>query len=194
MSAATLLPRAPVMTAQRTPLDALLPGRRAALLRRTAAGAQTELLGYVTRADSDFVEVEDVRGLRHLVPANEVAAARTLGVSLGRDPMRADPAELDRLAGGQGIHARLVVRIASLLDGREPPRQLPFEPTGSTARLGALTVGVDGEWATITGASADPAELVQLAWWATRRGARSLQVRSAGVSGLGGLGFVELRG
>lgn len=194
MSAATLLPRTPVVTAQRTPLDALLRGHRAALLLRTSGGAQTELLGYVTRVDNDFVEVEDVHGLRHLVPANEVAAARKLGVSLGRDPMRANPAELDRLAGAQASHARLVVRIARLLDGREPPSQLPFEPSGRTARLGALSVYVDGEWATVTGPSAEPAQLISLAWWATRRGARSLQVRCADAGGLTTLGFLELRG
>lgn len=193
MSAATLLPRTPVVTARRTPLDALLPGHRVALLRRTPAGAQTELLGYVTRVDSDFVEVENVHGLRQLVPANEVAAARKLGVSLGRDPMRANPAELDRLAGAHAVHARWVVRIARLLDGREPPSQLPFEPTGTTARIAGSTVGVHGEWATITGTSAEAMELVQLAWWATRRGARSLQVRCADASGLTTLGFHELR-
>jgi hypothetical protein len=72
---------------------------------------------------------------------------------------------LDAMAERTGVSGRrFVIRLADLLDGLEPP-PLVATPEIATA---------DGEWVT---ADADE-PLEEVAWWASRSGVRSMQVRT----------------
>lgn len=158
-------------------LDRLTPpvtiGERVSL--RVSGATAREALGFVTDVAPDAVALVDRHGVVTRFDRGTVSAARRVGVALGRDPARTPLAELDelaRLAGAAGTP--WVVRISALLAGRTPPAQVP--PHGEWADLDGVPARCAGEWVTLADAAVDAA--VRAAWWATRSGARSVQVRT----------------
>ena len=166
-------------------LDALRPplrvGERVSLRLTDPA---RDLIGFVVALDP--LRLEDRHGHPHVVAPGTVLAARRVGVALGRDPRSAPRELLDELALRAGISPRAGVaprtgvagepelhRISDLLAGRTPP---PDVFAGRREwRNGELRARVEGEWLTTN--VTDPALLIDLAWWATRQNARSIQVR-----------------
>ena len=149
---------------------------------RMPEGGTRDIVGFVLGSDVDTVTVLDRRGAEHVVPLADIVAGHEVPVSRGRDPRRMPTDLLDRMAERTGVAGRrLVIRVADLLEGLESPA-LVETPEIAT---------VDGEWVT-----ADPGEpLVEVAWWAARQGARSMQVRTDDpdeVAGLLARGFTEL--
>ncbi len=132
-----------------------------------------DLIGFVVALDP--LTLEDRHGRTHAVAAAAVLAARRVGVSLGRDPRSAARDLLDALAARAGIAGEAVEvrRISDLLAGRPAPAEV-FAGRGEWAE-GVWRARVEGEWLTTN--VTDPALLVELAWWATRQNARSIQVR-----------------
>lgn len=151
----------------------LAVGERVSLL---VAGEQgpAEVLGFVTALDAHAVGVVDRRGLEHLVPRERVRAIRRVAVALGRRPESAPRDLLDGLADRAGASGDCWVgRISTLLEGRTPPVSVP--PWGEWATFGDARARFEGEWVTLSSAPEDV--VVAAAWWATRMGARSVQVR-----------------
>ncbi len=156
-------------------MDALTPpigiGERISL--RLAEPAR-DLVGFVTALDP--LTLEDRHGRTHVVPGDTVVAARRVGVSLGRDPRAAPRDLLDTLAARAGIGAAAepeLHRISDLLAGRPAPAAV-FAGRRDWSD-GERRARVEGEW--LTTDVTEPALLVDLAWWATRQNARSIQVR-----------------
>lgn len=150
-----------------------------------------ELIGFVTALSAGSLGVVDRRGTEHEVLRSDVIAARRVGVSLGRDPLAAPRTLLDGLAARAAVSGTpWVCRISTLLEGRTPPPSVP--PWGPWAECEGVRARFEGEWVTLPAASV--AQCVAAAWWATRMGARSVQVRTddpAAVDALGAVGFVR---
>lgn len=165
------------------PLD---PGQRV-VLRIAAQPHSIDVIGFVLNDAGDGLTVRDQQGVEHHVSRDELLAWRLVGVALGRDPKRAPMAELDRLAAASGLVGRcFVARVSELLGDQLRPPGAVDDPPPVPAIL-------EGEWVTTGDASALP----ELAWWATQRGARSVQVRTDDPSTAARLtecGFTELVG
>lgn len=164
-----------------------------------------EVIGFVTDADAATLALVDRRGLAHRVARSDVVAARRVGVALGRDPLAAPRSLLDGLAARAGltgppgatgpavlIGTPWVGRISTILQGRTPPAAVP--PWGDWAEVDGVPARFEGEWVTLPWASEQAC--VAAAWWATRMGARSVQVRGYGPlpAALAALGFAEHTG
>lgn len=131
-----------------------------------------DLIGFAVALNP--LRLEDRHGRPHVVTPGTVLAARRVGVALGRDPRSAPRELLDELAVRAGVAGEPELhRISELLAGREPPTTV-FAERGEW-RDGQWRARVEGEWLT-TNVTDLPA-LVELAWWATRQNARSIQVR-----------------
>ena len=157
------------------------PGVRVTVRFTVPEGGTRDVVGYVLAADDRAMTVLDRRGAKHTIALAAVVAGHQVPVSRGRDPLRMPADLLDAMAERTGVHGRrFVIRLFDLLDGLEPP---PSVVVPAVART-------DGEWVT-----ADPTEpLEQVAWWATRSGARSMQVRTddpAAIEALLARGFSE---
>ncbi len=168
---------------------ALAVGERVSLRVR-----DREVLGFVTELGPDAVTVLDRRGAATRIDRREVAAIRRVGVALGRDPLAAPRTLLDALAARAGVSGTpWVCRISTLVGGRTPPATVPA--WGETAEFGDLVARCEGEWVTLGGDVAAVADaVVDAAWWATRAGARSVQVRcdrAADATPLVARGFVR---
>lgn len=158
---------------------ALAVGQRVSLRVR-----DRELIGFVTRLDADAVGVLDRRGSEHVVGRGDVVAARRVGVALGRDPLATPRSLLDALAARAGVAGdSWVCRISDLLAGRTPPASVA--PWGEWASFDGVRARFEGEWVTLGAAPVDV--VVAAAWWATRMGARSVQVRCDDASVCGPL-------
>lgn len=146
-------------------------GERLSLRLREPA---RDLIGFVTGLAP--LVIEDRHGTLHEVSDGTVLAVRRVGVSLGRDPRSAPRELLDELAARAGLDVAtepVLHRISDLLAGRTPPAAvLPGRGTWSD---GVRTAHVDGEW--LSTDVTDPERLIELAWWASRQNARSVQVR-----------------
>lgn len=133
-----------------------------------------DLVGFVLAVDP--LTLEDRHGRVHVVASGTVAAARRVGVSLGRDPRSAPRDLLDALARRAGLDPAAepeLHRISDLLAGRPAPAEV-FPERGEWSD-GVRRARVEGEWLTTN--TTDPGLLIELAWWATRQNARSIQVR-----------------
>lgn len=165
-------------------------GERVGMLFRDDDGARTEMLGYVTVLEADELAVIDRHGRERHLGWDAVEALRRVPVSRGRRPGSASRDLLDALAeraGAGGV--AWVARISDLLAQEPPPEQVPA--WGTTAVFGSSTAQHEGEWVTLAGGSA--ADWVAAAWWATRMGARSVQVRvRADDHTPGASGFIRL--
>jgi hypothetical protein len=154
------------------------------VLRITAQPTSIDVIGFVLTDDGDHLTVRDQHGVEHRVSRDDLLTWRLVGVALGRDPRRTPRAELDRLAAASGLAGRcFVARISALLGDQLRPPGAADEPAPVPATL-------NGEWVT----TADASALSALAWWATQRGARSIQVRTddpAIAAELAALGFSE---
>lgn len=165
-------------------LPSLDPGQRV-VLRIPAQPTSIDVIGFVLDDAGDVVTVRDQHGVEHRVSRDGLLAWRLVGVALGRDPKRTPIAELDRLAAASGLAGRcFVARISELLcDQLRPPGAVDDPPP--------VPATLEGEWVT----TGDVSALPELAWWATQRGARSVQVRTddpAAAARLLGLGFTEV--
>lgn len=149
-------------------------GERLSLRVLDEAGRATDLVGFVVALDPLTLETRD----GSVRPAARVSAARRVGVALGRDPQRTPRDLLDDLADRAGLTGGLVRvdRLSDLLAGLVAPPSVPSER--GTWTDGTVRARVEGEW--LTTDAEEPATLVRLAWWATRQGARSVQVRARG--------------
>ncbi len=158
--------------------DRLLPGLRAGervTLQARVDGADTEVIGFVVALDDRTLGVQDRHGTTHTVPRDAVRAGRRLGISRGRDPLKTPRALLDALAERAGAPGTpYLARISDLLDGLEPPTDGPA--WGATASFDGREARFENEWVTLADASLEAARAA--AWWATRMGARSVQVRT----------------
>jgi len=145
-------------------------------------GGTRDVVGYVLGSDATTMRVLDRRGAEHTIVLSDIVAGHPVPVSRGRDPLRMPADLLDAMAERTGVSGRrFVIRLADLLDGLEPP-PLVATPEIATA---------DGEWVT---ADADE-PLEEVAWWASRSGVRSMQVRTddlATIEALLSRGFREL--
>lgn len=160
-------------------LEGVAPGARVSVRRRFADGFH-DVVGFVVAMDADSLTVLDRHGVEHQITRADIVAGRLVPISRGRDPLRTPVNELDALARRAGLTGRiLVIRISDLLQDRPAPGTVPEEADGV----------LEGEWVSCAGD-----DVVRLAWWASHRGARSLQVRTddaALIDGLLALGFVE---
>ncbi len=160
---------------------------------RVAGTPPREVIGFVTDLGPESVGVVDRRGVEHALARPSVEALRRVAVSLGRDPARTPPALLDELAERAGASGQAWVRrLSDLLARRTPPASVPG--WGAEASFGGVRARFEGEWVTLGGGGVDA--WVDAAWWATRMGARSLQVRSADpdvVDAAAAAGFVRVR-
>ena len=161
-------------------------------LRVVEPDAAREVIGFVTALSDDRLGVVDRRGTGHDLARSGVAAIRRVGVALGRRPEATPRALLDALAERAGVSGVVwVARVSSLLEGRTPPAAVP--PWGERADIDGVAARHEGEWVTLPSASLDT--IVAAAWWATRMGARSVQVRAAAEADAGHLaaaGFTRL--
>lgn len=131
-----------------------------------------DLIGFAVALDP--LRLEDRHGRPHLVAPGTVLAARRVGVALGRDPRSAPRELLDDLAVRAGVDGEPELhRISDVLAGQEAPTAV-FPERGEW-RDGERRARVEGEWLTTN--VTDPGSLIELAWWATRQNARSIQVR-----------------
>ncbi|QIK72838.1 hypothetical protein G7070_11835 [Propioniciclava coleopterorum] len=167
---------------RREHLSALNPplriGERVGVLFTDTDGARTEALGFVTHVDADAVALVDRHGTERRLAWGDVEALRRVPISRGRRPDAAPRALLDDLADRTGAAGTpWVARISDLLAGRTPPEMVPA--WGETAAFGGAAARFEGEWVTVAGGSPD--DWVAAAWWATRMGARSVQVRLPGA-------------
>ena len=158
-------------------LDRLSPplrtGERVSL--RLAGTPAREALGFVVEVGPDALALVDRRGAVTRHARADVQAARRGGVALGRDPLRTPQAELDALAARAGASGEAwVARLSDLLAGRTPPAEVPA--WGGSAEFDGVRARHEGEWVTLADAGVDAA--VAAGWWATRQGARSVQVRT----------------
>ena len=144
-------------------------------LRVVDAGAQREVIGFVTALSDATCSVVDRRGTVHDLPRTSIDAARRVAVSLGRNPASTPLRLLDALASHAGaVGDPWVARISDLLAGRTPPVDVPA--WGEEAEFDGVRARFEGEWVTLTDGA--PHIWVGAAWWATRMGARSIQVRT----------------
>lgn len=165
------------------PITALTPplavGERLSV--RVEDPAAREVIGFVTALDDRTLGVVDRRGVEHALPRAHVRGARRLAVSLGRRPEATPRDLLDALATRAGASGTpWVARLSDLLAGRTPPARVPA--WGESAEVGGVRARFEGEWVTLAGGDEDA--WVAAGWWATRMGARSIQVRTDGP-GLG---------
>ncbi|MBK8462347.1 MAG: hypothetical protein IPL36_04745 [Nigerium sp.] len=173
--------------------DGLAVGMRVSLRAGDAPGRR-EVIGFVTALSADALTVVDRHGTEHAQARAGVEAIRQVGVALGRRPESTPRHLLDALADRAGASGSCwVARISTLLAGRTPPASVPA--WGAWADLGGVRARFEGEWVTLP--SAPLPTLVDAAWWATRMGARSVQVRvredDRAVAGhLAGAGFTAL--
>lgn len=129
-------------------------------------GGTRDVVGYVLSADRTTITVLDRHGTEHAIAQADIVAGHRVPVSRGRDPLRMPVDLLDAMAERAGVRGRrFVIRLADLLDGQEPP---------ATVSVPANAL-VDGEW--VTTDASEP--LAAVGWWATRSGARSMQVRTS---------------
>lgn len=146
-----------------------------------------DVIGFVLDDAGSSLTVRDQAGVEHRVERDDLVAWRLVGVALGRDPKRTPPAELDRLAAASGlVGRRFVARISDLLGAQ-------LRPPGAADAAAPVPAGLDGEWVS----TADASAVIELAWWATQRGARSVQVRTDDPSVIAELqqrGFSEVTG
>ena len=128
-------------------------------------GGPRDVVGHIVAVDERTLTVLDRRGAEHTIVRADIVAGHRVPVSRGRDPLRMPTDLLDAMAERTGVRGRrFVIRLYDLLDGREPPATVVTPAIATT----------DGEWVT-----ADPSEpLEAVGWWATRSGARSMQVRT----------------
>lgn len=164
---------------------ALHPGERVSLLARSD-DALREVIGFITTLSNDAIAVVDRTGVEHEVRRADIEALRRVGVALGRRPEATPRDLLDGLAERAGVVGVCWVgRISALLEGRTPPAAVPA--WGERATFDGAPARFEGEWVTLASASDDI--VVAAAWWATRMGARSVQVRGdaapAGFTRLG---------
>lgn len=152
----------------------LAVGERISLRVQDAAGRR-EVIGFVTALSDAACSVVDRRGTTHDLPRHTIDAARRVAVSLGRNPVATPRDLLDALAARAAADGTpWVARISTLLDGRTPPATVPS--WGTHAELHGVRARFEGEWVTLP--DGDEAIWVAAAWWATRMGARSIQVRT----------------
>lgn len=170
---------------------ALRVGERVSL-RALDSGTAREVIGFVTTLSDARIGVVDRRGTEHALDRTDVDAIRRVPVALGRRPEATPRDLLDALADRARVPGTAwVARISSLLEGRTPPAAVP--PWGEWAEIDGVRVRFEGEWVTLPGASVDT--IVAAAWWATRMGARSVQVRTEDAGGgdaLAEAGFTPL--
>ncbi len=172
-----------------TDLSNFSVGERVSLL----VEPRREALGFVTAVDTNSITLVDRRGVEHVLPRADIVGGRRVGVALGRDPLKTPRQLLDSLAERANATGQAwVCRISVLLAVRTPPASVPqwgewiTLPTGKRARF-------EGEWVTLADGSL--ADWVDAAWWATRMGARSVQVRTSDPSvedALAEAGFQQL--
>ena len=165
-------------------------GERVGVLFTDTDGVRTEMLGYVTHLDADALALIDRHGRERRLGWGDVAALRRVPVSRGRRPESAPRVLLDALADRAGATGTpWLARISDLLADRTPPAAVPA--WGATAGFGATNARHEGEWVTVAGGTVD--DWVAAAWWATRMGARSIQVRlPAGDTSPAASGFTPL--
>ena len=165
-------------------LPPLEPGQRV-VLRVAAQLHSIDVIGFVLADRGDAVTVRDQHGVEHRISRDQVLVWRLVPVARGRDPRRTPRDELDRLAAASGLVGRcFVARISDLLGDQLRPPGAVDDPPPVPATL-------EGEWVS----TADASALLELAWWATQRGARSVQVRTddaAVAAELAEFGFTEL--
>lgn len=158
--------------------ERLLPGLRVGervTLQASAGGEDCEVVGFVVALDEEALGIQDRHGTTHTIPRDALRAARRLGVSRGRDPLRTPTALLDSLAARAGVTGTpYLARISDQLDGLTPPTDGPA--WGAAAAFDGHEARFEGEWVTLGDASPETARAA--AWWATRMGARSIQVRT----------------
>jgi hypothetical protein len=131
------------------------------------------VIGFVHGWDGAVLVVEDSAGVRHAIEAAAVVAVRRVGVARGRAPGNAPRGFLDELAERAGLLGEpRLERISTVLAGLTPPAEVP-QVRGELV-VGTVRARVEGEWLTT---NADGDALVAMCWWATRQGARSVQVR-----------------
>ena len=165
-------------------VPALAVGERVSVLMAADEGLY-EVLGFVTGVSEGSVSVVDRRGEDHLLDRSLVQGLRRVGVALGRRPDATPRDLLDALASRAGVAGDCWVgRISSLLEGRTPPADVPA--WGEWATFSRVPARFEGEWVTLGSAPDDV--VVAAAWWATRMGARSVQVRGESAPA----GFVRL--
>lgn len=162
------------------PVDALSPplrvGERVSL-RVAADDGVREVIGFVTALTPAQISLVDRRGTDHDLPRGAVVALRRVDVALGRRPDAAPRDLLDALASRAGVAGTpWVARISDLLAGRTPPAAVPAR--GEWATFDGVRARFEGEWVTL--AAAPLSAVTDAAWWATRMGARSVQVRLPG--------------
>jgi len=162
----------------------LAEGERVSILFGTDTGFQ-EVLGFVTALSDTTLTVVDRRGTEHPLDRARITAVRRVGVALGRRPDATPSDLLDGLAERAGVTGPCWVgRISALLAGRTPPATVPA--WGEWAEIEGIRARFEGEWVTLPSAPDDV--VVDAAWWATRMGARSIQVRGDAAPA----GFVRL--
>lgn len=154
--------------------------------------AARDVIGFVTSLDPARMTVTDAAGRAHEFDRAAVTMGHRVGVSLGRNPARTPRTHLDALAAASHAPGEpYVARISDLLAGRPFPAEVPDR--GEWACFDGVRARHDGEWVTLADASADVARAA--AWWATRMGARSVQVRvtdPAGAADLLAAGFLRI--
>lgn len=159
-------------------VDRLLPGLRVGervSLHVAGPDGGADVLGFVTGLDAAGLDVVDRRGATHRVARDAVRAGKKMAVALGRNPLKTPRDLLDALAcRAAASGAVYVARISDLLAGLQPPAEVA--PWGEWASFGGTRARFENEWVTLADASPDAARAA--AWWATRMGARSVQVRT----------------
>ena len=157
-----------------TSLDPALGVGERVSLRVAEEGGAREVIGFVTALSGTRIGVVDRRGVEQDLARADVEAIRRVAVALGRRPEATPRDLLDALAARAGVAGTpWVARISSLLEGRTPPAAVPA--WGEWADIDGVRARFEGEWVTLPTASVDAT--VAAAWWATRMGARSVQVR-----------------
>lgn len=152
-------------------LSDLRMGERVSLLLSTGG----ESLGFVTETTPTTFTIVTPRGVERVIDRSEVVGGRRVGVALGRDPMKTPRDLLDALAARAAAPGEpWVCRISELLRGLTPPTEVPA--WGEWASFGGHRARFEGEWVTMAEGTHD--DWVAAAWWATRMGARSVQVRT----------------
>lgn len=173
--------------------DALAVGTRVSV-RAAGEPGRREVIGFITARAPDALAVVDRHGTEHALARADVEAIRPIAVALGRRPEATPRDLLDALADRAGASgACWVARISALLAGRTPPASVPA--WGAWADLDGVRARFEGEWVTLP--SVPLPTLVDAAWWATRMGARSIQVRAheedqAAADALAAAGFTAL--
>ncbi len=173
--------------------DALAVGMRVSL-RAGGASGRREVIGFLTRLSSDALVLVDRHGTEHPLARAQIEAIRPVAVALGRRPEATPRDLLEALTDRAGASGSCwVARISTLLAGRTPPASVPA--WGTWAEFDGVRARSEGEWVTLP--LAPLPVLVDAAWWATRMGARSIQVRAdsvdeASANALSASGFTAL--